>query len=397
MITIIIVCLMCAAWHLFSRRLRLDDPALLHAGVWLSASGAYLAFAENLMIPDDYALLVVSCGIVSFSFGVWLGDRAPTFALPRVERNPLWLHACLLGLSACAFAAMLDRALTLVPGPLDSQWLGALRKAVTAGGQSFGVSAYLANLAFAAAAFALLTARGAYQSLSATLTILLAICCGLLLTGRTFLLLLATLLFSAFIVRFGSTRARLVAVCVVVGATAAVFVSVTVFQGRSAIAANDWTSALRSEVLHYVPAGLAAFNVEVQKDEPLTWGLRTFRSFFAVLERAGADVTVVPLVRPYVEVPFSTNVYTAMSPYFSDFGIIGVIAAFLAFGTVTAMTYRQARLDQHPMSMMLYGIMLYALLLQPFQDQYMSLASQWVQLLLAAIVFSIATRIQTRS
>ncbi len=70
----------------------------------------------------------------------------------------------------------------------------------------------------------------------------------------------------------------------------------------------------------------------------------TMRFFYAIAYKIGlSPVAPVETILPYVEVPFPTNVYTVMQPFFQDLSFIGVIFGALFYGIVFSLIYGAAR------------------------------------------------------
>ena len=117
---------------------------------------------------------------------------------------------------------------------------------------------------------------------------------------------------------------------------------------------------------------------------PIDTGL-TFR-FFAVLANVfGANIHVPQFSRPETDTPIPTNVYTIYFPYYSDFGILGVMVIMLTLGGMATLVYLAARRG-HPPSVILYGLLLSGLLATNFTDPFLTALSTWLQ----AIVITLA-------
>ncbi|MBM3522554.1 MAG: oligosaccharide repeat unit polymerase [Alphaproteobacteria bacterium] len=387
MIAVLALAFTCAVLHRLGRKAAWSDPAMIHAGIWIVASGSHVAFAAELVTPPSAMIAVVMAGVAAFSTGIWVGSGTKGSDPLDDRALPDAMVALLATIAAAGTIALLVRAQQLVATMPPGPWFWALRNAVTEGGQNFGVAAYLANAGFAAAFVAVLLARGRAGVGFAAVAVAFAVANAVLLTGRTFVLLTAVLLGVALTHRPWPPLSRSRSVMALAVLMLAVGIAVTVLQARNATDLGSVLAALRFEWMNYVPSGLAAFGVQVAAGAPELGGLRTFRTPLAVLKALGFDVTVVSLVQPFVPVPFSTNVYTALSPYYDDFGLAGVVVAFALLGLATGLVAGQAR-GRHPVVLLLHAILLYALFMQFFQDQYVSLASQWVQLLAIGAVFA---------
>ena len=80
------------------------------------------------------------------------------------------------------------------------------------------------------------------------------------------------------------------------------------------------------------------------------------------------DTKRKPMVfQDFVPCPVPINVATAMSPYFKDFGYVGVLIFGIIVGFVTGATYKLAQSGQNIMKM-LYAYFLITLALQFFDE-----------------------------
>jgi oligosaccharide repeat unit polymerase len=117
-------------------------------------------------------------------------------------------------------------------------------------------------------------------------------------------------------------------------------------------------------------------NVLNQKAE-WSYGAKTFRSVFAVLSRMQVQVRVAPLVQEFTYIPFPINVYTVYQPYYLDFGYPGIALFILFIGYIHGIVYKRA-ITGRSLYVFAYGLLLYPLFMQFFQDQYASLLTTWI-------------------
>jgi oligosaccharide repeat unit polymerase len=372
------------------------DPAVIHTSVWVTVSICCVLFPELDGYPTWRTIGILLLGLVSFSAGVAAADRVPLMRKGVVSASwPSWLPWLLALLATAGLVAVALRAHHLVPFDGRPEWTLMLRLAVTGQGLSFGWAGYVANLGLAATVVALYVAERRHERIAASLALLAATLTAILLTGRTFIVLLAVLTTATLSIRTKRPAARTqVVIAVLIAVTATILLS-TAARQITGLSLGNITTAVYVHLLHYIPAGVIGFDAQIGRDVPAALGVHTFRTVFAVLKAVGFDVPVVDLVRPYVQTPISTNVYSVFSPYYADFGVLGIVVFFLAFGCLTGSVNRQLRQAPSPTLAMLYGILLYALIMQFFQDQYLSLLSQWIQLLIWTAVLTILTR--TRS
>ena len=166
----------------------------------------------------------------------------------------------------------------------------------------------------------------------------------------------------------------------------AIFVFVGIYQHNVVSLEQDFQTnkeffieSFRIYSLGTIPALDNLLNAKVQPE----YGANMFRSLFALLNRLGLDVNVVPLVREYTYVPYPINVYTVYQPYYLDFGYPGIILFMTLIGFIYGIVYRKAVVGRS-FYIILYGLLLFPLFMQFFQDQYVSLLTTWV--LIAAVL-----------
>ena len=128
----------------------------------------------------------------------------------------------------------------------------------------------------------------------------------------------------------------------------------------------------------YLLPSLAAFQELLSQFTDWLNGALTFRTVFAVLSAVGFSVEVERLVMEYVEVPVPTNVYTWIAPYYMDFGLMGIVFFSALVGCLSGVIYRFSQ-GGRPVATIAYAISCYPLFMQFFQEQYLTLLSQWMQ------------------
>lgn len=116
----------------------------------------------------------------------------------------------------------------------------------------------------------------------------------------------------------------------------------------------------------YLLAPIVAFGYDTANSAML-WGENTFRGYYVIANALGWT-SVKPMVfQDFVPCPVPINVATAMSPYFKDFGYVGVLIFGIIVGFVTGATYKLAQSGQNIMKM-LYAYFLITLALQFFDE-----------------------------
>jgi oligosaccharide repeat unit polymerase len=210
--------------------------------------------------------------------------------------------------------------------------------------------------------------------------------------GRTVFLSLFLMLSGILLATRRVSPIRVISVFGVAGLLVFVIVGIALDKGGTTFAALfdsdvwDGASALGDVVVFYMLAALPSFDMHMLSKEHYDLGVNTFRFLFAVLNRIGFEAEVVPTIKEFQGLPFTSNVYTVYRPYFDDFSIFGAIFIQLFLGLLHGSLYRN--MGKGPVHIMLYSIFLYPLFMQFFHDQYFSVLSMWIQYGLLLALYS---------
>lgn len=126
----------------------------------------------------------------------------------------------------------------------------------------------------------------------------------------------------------------------------------------------------------------------LEPDNTMATGAYTFRFAYAVMNRLFETAPPESVLLPYIHVPYATNVYTAMQPFFHDFGYAGVVVGALFFGLLFGLLFYLAR-GRHFLAVMLYAGFSIILIGQFFGDLLVASLSGNLQFLLAASVVAL--------
>ena len=134
--------------------------------------------------------------------------------------------------------------------------------------------------------------------------------------------------------------------------------------------------------LTYLSSPSIAFCIFADNLDMLDYGDNMFRGIYAILNAIGFDFTVQDLVKPFVDYSFNstTNVYTIFQYPVSDFGFLFGFIYQLFLGVFHGILYNMKK-QREVYIVYVYAIFMYPLVMQFFQDQYISLLSTWIQLL----------------
>lgn len=155
-------------------------------------------------------------------------------------------------------------------------------------------------------------------------------------------------------------------------------------------AGADYDQTLIHDFGVYAYSPLVALG-QLNPDASTIPGAYTFRFFYAVMNRLFGTVPPEDVILPYVDVPYATNVYTVMQPFFYDFGYIGVVVGALFYGLVFGVLFYMAR-GRQILPIMLYAGFAIVLVGQFFGDLFITTLSGNLQFLIAASVIVVVSK-----
>lgn len=382
MLLISLFSLVCLCAHLAIQR-NPAHPGAVHGGIWLLIGLGYANFQTELEVVSTKTICVLITGILVFSIGSHLGGKLANlhYALPKANRQFFHLPPTIVLISTLGFAMLCVKAFEYASFNSDlpwRAWYASLRDAVVGQKGSFGPSGYALNFCFAGVVYLILYGRRVRQTPWLWPCIALALGFALLSTGRTYLVLLGCLILSATMPQPWRNWAKILIFAPLL------IVAITWLSGRFDVTSG---SGLELHAKAYSIAAVSSFDYLINSDLPQTWGIMTFRTPLAVLNAIGIPLGVPDLIQPHPPTRIPSNIYTVFSPYYRDFGVIGVGFFMLLLGTIHGWVFRQLKTGS-PMIIVANAILFYALLMQFFQDQYFSLLSQWIQILGWTYVFN---------
>ncbi|MGH0949606.1 O-antigen polymerase [Bacillus mycoides] len=143
---------------------------------------------------------------------------------------------------------------------------------------------------------------------------------------------------------------------------------------------DSYGDLLMNQFSLYMSGSLVAFEKLVASSNEYLYGQNTFRLFYAIFNKLFGTGEVQQLVQDTVAISDEqgTNVYTFYQYYFKDFGLLYALLVQFFIGVFHGILYRRM-LSKRPIDIFFFSIMIYPLVMQFFQDQYVSLFSTWVQ------------------
>jgi oligosaccharide repeat unit polymerase len=136
----------------------------------------------------------------------------------------------------------------------------------------------------------------------------------------------------------------------------------------------SWDSVIPM-LLTYFTASLPALSLASLDPVPY-FGYNTFRVVWLWIGRLGFNIPVAPVISEWISTPLPTNTYSYLKPYYMDFGMLGVFVIPLLLGFVYNLLYFRAK-RFHLSSLYVLGFLMYALFMQPIEEQYFRWLTNW--------------------
>ena len=366
-------------------------PPVIAGFIWSVVFLTYFLFQSELFVLNVSTFMLILVGYLSFSLGgVFATRRQITFVPIRYEAKSadwiIWLS--LLGLPFILYKLYVIGS----NGPTDNPFFN-LRYAFSVEDLDkletrMGILNYFTPLAIFGCAIHLfdIVKTTRYKK---WLIFTIAVVYAVISTGRTYYLLLFSLIGSGLVMQ-GKVRLRKI---LLVGFVTyiSLFGLLGLLLSKTTGGGENPVREVLDSIKFYFLGGIAGLNAWGQDKGDLTLGAYTCRSIFAALHKVDSNFQVKSLVMEFRDVPFPTNVYTVARPYFQDFGWIGLILSQLAFGFLHSHAYLRAR-RREIVWLFVYCLMTFPLLLQFFMDCYMSLLSTWIQAMVLLWVVRSTTR-----
>ncbi len=139
-------------------------------------------------------------------------------------------------------------------------------------------------------------------------------------------------------------------------------------------------------VAMYILSPCVAFET-VSEELVAQTGAHTFEVVYRFLDSMGVPGIVVnEKLQEFVFVPISTNVYTIFQPFFRDFGYNGVAFFALFYGVMTGFVYSKARNGSYFAKVVYSYFMVYALVLQFYQENIFLSMTMFIQYVLISLI-----------
>ena len=152
---------------------------------------------------------------------------------------------------------------------------------------------------------------------------------------------------------------------------------------------NSYINNFKKQFLIYGCGGIVALQQMFDKGNIVQYnGLNTFRFFIAIYDKMFNSNYAKTLVQDFISIGngVTTNVYTFYQYYINDFGYIYAILMQFLIGMFHGISYKKMS-QMKNYWIYIFSFSVYPLAMQFFQDQYVSLISTWIQILVLGFIF----------
>ncbi|PLQ01578.1 O-antigen polymerase [Cupriavidus pauculus] len=361
------------------------NPFGIFFGLWLCIAAGLLLARDTFVTPTAtiWGMLAVLL-LVYLAFAI-AAARQARLAPPRIVASDVREPFLIAAQWAVILVVPLFyvRATQLAGGSIASrESYIALRIALTDRAAGYGLLGYLVPLSFVVASIRITQFEIVRTGLTnAVLSLAAASALALLCTGRTFFLMLFCFVGFPLIVT-GKIRFRGMTVLAAMLTLSFATVALLTRKGLDIHASfgDNLGNVLKMFRVYLLSPTMA---MATMADAPNTassaWGAYSLRFFHLLFSKlSGYNPSLPPLIRQYVEVPDRVNVFTVMDPYYRDFGMVGVFVFAVVSAAMHFQLYRTMQRRGGPW-IFIYSASLFPLVMQFFQDMYLTLLSTWIQ------------------
>jgi len=371
-------------------------PPFLFSVLWLVVTTFY-HFSPIPIDPIGFPTAIIFVVVIlSFTGGAWLAFllRAPCSPVREgdvvrsvgLSSHPR-IRILLLSASVCLLPLLIVRAMHIADQSLFENFLIGLRvELFSEGSTGYGFLGNASMLSyFTTFVYAIEKSNGKRERLEYYLSLVVSLAYAVLITGRMQFFLIIVVLTG-----IGSMKKRLSIRRL--AAAAAVFLFCFGLFGISLGKGGDlqasWSenlSSIRESLAQYTLGPLPAFDQVVRTGAGPQYGRNVFLDVLNLSKRLTGRPPISP-IQAEVAVPFPTNVYTAIQPAYIDFGILGVVLAFVFIGAASTYFYRRAVAGDR-LFIFYYSLSLFPLLYSTFSDQYFAPMLSWFKYLVVAYFY----------
>lgn len=146
-------------------------------------------------------------------------------------------------------------------------------------------------------------------------------------------------------------------------------------------------SVVLDELKVYLSGSVIAFGNNIKENSSVYHGQNSFRFFYAISDKVFKTTLALKLTNNFVNIGnnVTTNVFTFYDFYLRDFGLFYAGVAQFIVSCIHGTNYKKCR-NNKLINIYYCSLLSYPLVMQFFQDQYLSLLSTWIQIIIVGVV-----------
>lgn len=381
---------------------RIMHPAVLFSLLWFIILLLHFSFSFTLLdelFPISISTyLIFFIGVLSFSFGSFIqtvirqkkeSSKNQIKVIADISENKisLTLRFILLAIIIIGLPFYIQAAYRVfIASNLDNFFVG-LRTELSYGDEDIGPLKYLVSFSFTVFAlnlYVFFKEKNKINTILLIVNFLITLTYAIFTTGRGLFFMSLTLYIGmAYLFDTSFSIKKILRLMVVF---LILFMGIGILYGKGgdteSSASENIKPAAQTTAL-YLVTSLDALDLETSHQLKINYAGNNSLRFFT---KIGEQLNLIPnlkaseLVQEFVFVPYPTNVYTFYSPYIKDFGKFYAWFMIALFGFLHTFLYNKALATKNIRYSLYYSFMLFPLLMSFFQDQYLSLFSTWLQI-----------------
>ncbi len=378
---------------------KIMNPAALFSLVWFTILLLHFIFKLTLL-PDLFPLsistfLIFFVGTIFFCLGsfmqliFWQHEKANSLNTKiSILKINLKLRLVLLLIILVGLPFYINAAYRVfLSSNIDNFFVG-LRTELAYGDENIGPLMYLVSFSyvvFGINLYAYFRNRNRSNLIILVANLIITLTYAVFITGRgMFLELLLLYMGMAFLLNKSFSFKKITYFFLIF---LLLFVIIGIMYGKGGSSEDSFQENIRpaAEITAvYLVSPVNALDWETHHQFQITYnGNNSFRFFIKIGQQLNlvTNAKVEEILQPFVFIPYPTNVYTVYSPYIKDFGKGFAWLMMFIFGFIHSFIYFKALFRKNIRYSLYFSFSLFPLFMSFYQDQYLSLISSWIQII----------------
>ena len=358
---LILICLFFVVVGLRCSRNNIFSPSVMTGGVW--------AFSLILFVTIDAKLPDLSCRTLLCIF-LWVAglclsslvSQSASYRNSQLDEPSLFIRNLLLLASVAYLPKLYFFVVEALAGANGGNWAWTLRLAALGQGSGFttpfgGIFVIIWQVTFLIELLCFKKSQWWRLVLISFIYLLFGV------VTMSKIIFLNFFLFSCTILYF---KNKISFKTMVTGVGVLLVLFFTLQSVRMAVKFSD---ANDDFFITYVVCNLVSFDT-LEPCSALHFGENTFRTFYALFYDLGwSSVEPVDILLKWIEKPIKTNTYSALYPYYVDFGIAGVVLFSVVTGFVYGWLFKKSQ-DGNNFHILMYAVATNILFMQYAADLF---------------------------